>query len=325
MEKRTPTQNFLQRGLKLRQLRLLLALDHHRHVGRVAEALNITQPAVSKALAELEQGLGMPLFLRTPKGLEPTAEGTCLTRYAEIIDEDLQRAALALESVSRPRARRVALGVMHGVTPMVGPTLERWRAKHPPDTPFNLAVHEGPIDSLLPLLRSGRLDVAVGAPPESSTITDLQVTPLFSDNMVWIIAPTHPMASTRRLRLQDLSDCIWVMTPRVSRRRALVDAALRRHGVAEPAQVVETLSHETILGLLQRQNAVALVMRWLARSFESRGLVRVLDIEMSQVLQVVAFTRQQPPPSAAARELVACLAEQAASSSFGPTDSATAG
>lgn len=310
-------QNFLKRGLKLRQLRLLLALDNHRHVGRVADALSITQPAVSKALAELEQGLGVQLFLRTPKGLEPTSEGSCLARYAEIIEEDLQRAALALESVNRPQVRRVSLGVMHGGTPIVGPTLERLRKKHPPATPLDLTVHEAPIDTLLPLLRSGRLDIAVGAPPESSTIADLQVTPLYVDSMVWIISPHHPMAKSSCIRLQDLSDYIWVMTPRASRRRALVDAALRRQGVVEPAQVVETLSHETILSLVQRQNAVALVMGGLARSFESRGLVQILDIEMSQVIQVVAMTRQQPQPSTAALELLDCLAEQAASSSFG--------
>ena len=311
MTKPLAIQNFVKRGLKLRQLRLLLVLDTHRHVGRVAEVMNITQPAVSKALAELEQGLGLTLFLRTPKGLEPTPEGTCLIRHAEAVEENLLRAAQALESITQSAVWRVSLGVMHGATPMIAPTLERWRAKH--SHSFNLMVQEAPIDTLLPLLRSGRLDVAIGSPPESSTTADLQITPLFVDNMVWVIAPQHPLASSACISLKDLQPYIWVMTPRIARRRALVDAALRRHGVTASVHVVETLSHEIILGLVLQQNAAALVMSRVARSFESRGLVRVLDIEMSQTLQVAAFTRLQPPPSAFALELVGYLTEQAAS------------
>ena len=165
----------------------------------------------------------------------------------------------------------------------------------------------------LPLLRSGRLDVAIGSPPESSTTADLQITPLFVDNMVWVIAPQHPLASSACISLKDLQPYIWVMTPRIARRRALVDAALRRHGVTASEHVVETLSHEIILGLVLQQNAAALVMSRVARSFESRGLVRVLDIEMRQTLQVAAFTWLQPPPSAFALELVGYLTEQAAS------------
>ena len=71
---------FLQRALTLRHMRLLIALEEMRQVGRVATALSISQPAVSKALAEIESGIGVPLFERTPNGMLPTAHGACLLR-----------------------------------------------------------------------------------------------------------------------------------------------------------------------------------------------------------------------------------------------------
>jgi len=66
------SSTFLQRALTLRHMRLLLAVEELRQVGRVATALSISQPAVSKALAEIERGVGVTLFDRTPRGMLPT-------------------------------------------------------------------------------------------------------------------------------------------------------------------------------------------------------------------------------------------------------------
>ena len=83
---------FLQRALTLRHMRLLVALEDLRQVGRVAAALNISQPAVSKALAEIENGVGVALFERTPRGMVPTAHGACLLRYAHMMTNEITRA-----------------------------------------------------------------------------------------------------------------------------------------------------------------------------------------------------------------------------------------
>lgn len=308
-------QGFLHRRLKLRQLKLLLALDEFRHVGRVAEVLHVTQPAVSRTLAELERGLGVALFTRTPKGLEPTPQGVCLIRHAQAIEEDLHRAAQALASMAQADAWQVAVGVMHGAAPVIGLAMERWRQQHPEQKAFHLTVHEGAVDTLITMLRAGKFDLVVGAPPESSTVADLQVESLYADHMVWIIARDHPLSARDQVTLADLSASIWVLQPRVSRRRALVDAALRRHRVAVSSQVVESLSHETMLSFVTRQQAAALVSSRLARIFESRGLVKILDIEMNQVLQIAVMTRESQPLSPAAADFKACLAQYTASSS----------
>lgn len=314
MEKTGKLQDFVRRRLKLRQLKLLLALDEFRHVGRVAEVLHVSQPAVSRTLLELEQGLGFALFLRTSKGLEPTPEGICLIRHAEAIEEDLNRAALALESLVQPDVWQVTVGIMHGAAPVIGPTMERWRQRNP-GREFHLTVREGAVDTLLSMLRAGKLDLLIGAPPESSAVADLQVEPLYADHMVWVIAHDHPLATQAQVSLTDLSASIWVLPPRVSRRRALVDAALRRHRIAAPGRLVESLSHETILGFVTRQQAAALVTSRLARTFEARKLVKILDIEMGQVLQMAVVTRENQPLPPAAADFIAVLAQYTASSS----------
>ena len=72
----------LRSNLKLRHLQMLVALDQFRHLGRAAEFLSITQPAVSKTLAEIESMFGLPLFERSTRGTEPTAAGASVVRFA---------------------------------------------------------------------------------------------------------------------------------------------------------------------------------------------------------------------------------------------------
>lgn len=300
----------MRRGLKLRQLRLLIALDAHRNVRRAASALHLTQPALSRALLDLEQGLGLALFLRTPRGLEPTEAGATLVRYAHAIEKDLERATLALESSGANDAWRLAVGVMHGASPVVFPAMQRIRAMRA-EAPFSLSVHEGTVDVLVSLLRASRIDVAIGVPTEAGTIADLSVTPLYADPVVWVVARGHPIARRKRVGLQDLLDLVWILPPRVSRLRGVVDAALRAHRIAPPDRLIGTLSHETILSFLAQGDAVALVTSQVARRFEARGLVHALDIEMSHVLRVAAMTRADTEPHAAASEFIACLVEPA--------------
>ena len=79
----------MRASLRPRHLQLLTALDDVRHVGRVAASLNVSQPAVSKTLAELEKGLGVKLFERTARGVHPTIYGASLIRHARSVLAEL--------------------------------------------------------------------------------------------------------------------------------------------------------------------------------------------------------------------------------------------
>lgn len=305
--------DFLQRHLKLRHLRLLVALDQHRHVGRVAAALHITQPAVSKMLAEIERGLGVPLFVRTPKGLLPTQEGDCLIRYAQSVEDDLHRAALALNSVGQPQVWRLTVGAGQGTTPLVSRAFARLQCGWPADAAFNLTVQEGQVEMLLPLLRAGRLDVLMGSTPEQSATADLHVVPLYLDPLVWIAAPGHPLVGKARLALGDLVGPIWVLPPHAVRTRAIINAELRRRKVSIPSRLVETVSYDTLLGMVCDQGAIALLTKQRARSAESRGLVRVLDVDMGNAMtHISAMTVSEPDAGSPAAQFVQCLEEASA-------------
>ena len=104
----------LRSNLKLRHLQMLVALDQFRHLGRAAEFLSVTQPAVSKSLAEIERMFGLALFERSTRGTEPTPYGDSVVRsksarpnMRSISASDLDTAGCVTErnSAARPRWR----------------------------------------------------------------------------------------------------------------------------------------------------------------------------------------------------------------------------
>jgi hypothetical protein len=102
----------LRSNLKLRHLQLLVVLDQFRHLGRAAEFLSLTQPAVSKTLAEIERLFGVSLFDRSTRGTEPTPYGAAVVRFARSVLADYERTRDELAAVAAGATGRVRVGAM---------------------------------------------------------------------------------------------------------------------------------------------------------------------------------------------------------------------
>ena len=100
----------LRSNLKLKHLQLVVALDEFRHLGRAADFLALTQPAVSKALAEVERLFGHPLFSRSTRGTVPTAEGSRVARFARLVLAEHDRTRDELTALARGGTGRVRVG-----------------------------------------------------------------------------------------------------------------------------------------------------------------------------------------------------------------------
>src|SRR5262245_12866214 len=107
---------YLLINLKARHLRLVVAIDTYRNLTQVADITHVTVPAVSKALAELERGLGLELFTRTTQGLKPTPYGECLIRHAREMLTSLNQARDELKALSTGTQGKVNIGVLPAST-----------------------------------------------------------------------------------------------------------------------------------------------------------------------------------------------------------------
>src|SRR5256885_2547002 len=150
----------LRSNLKLRHLQLVVALDQSRHLGRAAEFLAVTQPAVSKTLAEIERMLDMTLFERSTRGTEPTAAGVSMVRFARSVLAGFERTRDEMAAEASGTRGRTSVGAMGVATPLLpAPAGEQLKARSAQTTVLG---EEGGLPPLPPQLRLGRLGLFLG-------------------------------------------------------------------------------------------------------------------------------------------------------------------
>ena len=228
----------------VRLLRALVALDAERHFGRAAQRVHVSQPALSRQIAQLEREIGAPLFRRTSRSVEPTPAGR---RLAQRAADALGAIDAAVEEARTGDARPAVVRL--GVTETVGDApLGRLLSVLAEDDSSRLVVHPGWSSSLIDALCRGSLDLVLGhalAVPEALASEVLAL-----DALVACMAEGHPLAAERdSVALEDLAGRA-LLVPEPSLSPGLHDhlvACCRTRGF-EPRTATPTLQVPPALG-----------------------------------------------------------------------------
>lgn len=304
----TQIDRVLRSHLKLRHLQLLVALDEFRHVGRVAEFLSVTQPAVSKTLAEIERMFDLTLFDRSTRGTEPTPYGASVIRFARSVLADYDRTRDEIAAVASGAAGRTSVGAMVVATPVLLARAIALLKKRSAQT--TVMVEEGDLTRLLPRLRLGELDLFVGRLEPGYAAPDLVTEALYDEPMAIVARPDHPLASKTRPTWKDLAAAPWVMPPPWASSRIKLDQLFLKNGLKPPADIIETTSFLNTLTFVRQGPVLGFLALTVARHFESEGLISVLPIKVPIELPPVGIItvrgRMRTPSS---EQLIACLRE----------------
>jgi LysR family transcriptional regulator of abg operon len=212
--------------LRFRHLRLITELQRDGSLRAVAQTLNLTQPAVSKALGEIESAFGFALFTRTARGVTPTAQGTIAIRGAALLLQELAHLRGEAEAGERAAAI-IRIGappfVAQGYLPKV---LARLTQRNPP-----VRVHllEERVPMLMQALLNGEVDALVTSHPmqmPDAGPAALRFERLFEVEFSVIAPPEHPLTRARRVDWQQLAREPWVMPARTSMARRLIEESL---------------------------------------------------------------------------------------------------
>jgi DNA-binding transcriptional LysR family regulator len=234
--------------VQISQLRALLAVVRHESFSRAARELNLTQPAVSMQVRQLERTVGSPLLERVGKRAFPTPAGDLLLAHAGRALAELETGVAAVQNLRGVVAGRVRLGTSASIsTYLLPPALRRFRARYPHT---ELIVATGNAPEIARAVVANDLDLAVLSLPVRER--ELAVTPFLRDDLVVIAAPAGrgPVAGAgpRRgaqaagsLRAAELSGVPLILTEQGSTVRRVIDAWLRRAGV--PATVAMELDN----------------------------------------------------------------------------------
>jgi DNA-binding transcriptional LysR family regulator len=265
----------LRSNLKLRHLQLLVALDQFRHLGRAAEFLAVTQPAVSKTLAEVERMLGMALFERSTRGTEPTAAGVSMVRFARSVLAGFERTRDEMAAEASGARGRTSVGAMVVATPvLLARAVERLSAFGPDHGDGG----GGDLTRLLPKLRLGELDLFVGRLEPGYAAPDLETEALYDDPMVAVVRPGHALLAPGAASWQALAGQPCVLPPPWASLRVKLEQQFYAHGLHPPADIVETASFLSQLTFVHQRGAVAFMARGVARCHAALGTLAMLDL-----------------------------------------------
>jgi DNA-binding transcriptional LysR family regulator len=296
----------LRSNIKLRHLQLVVALDEFRHVGRTAEFLSVTQPAVSRMLGEVEAMLGASLFSRSTRGSEPTVAGRSFIRFARSVLADYERTRDEMAALESGAAGRTRVGSMVVALPtLVAPSVEMLKAKSPGTT---VLIDEGDLTHLLPKLRLGELDLFVGRLEPGYASPDLVTEALYVEPMVAVVAAGHGLAKLKKVEWKHLAGTPCVVPPPWASLRVKLEQEFYRHKLQPPVDVVETASFLGQVAFLKQRGAVAFMARSVGRHFQAQGFVQVLKLAVAVELPPVGLiTVRGRPMTAVTANLVACL------------------
>jgi DNA-binding transcriptional LysR family regulator len=231
--------------VQLQQLAYVLTVAEEQSFTRAADRLHLAQPSLSRAVRLLEQELGVTLFNRGP-GLGPvtlTPDGNALLPFMQRVVADAEATGAEARALSGMARGRLAVGATPSlVTSVLAPALVEFHASHPG---IDLSVVEAGSHQLVPQVAAGEVDLALVVLPVTDPL--VVTTPLFDDPLVLAVAPEHPFAGRRRVRVRDLDGLDLVMFREGYDLRAVTleacrEAEVEPHLVSEGGEMAGVLS-----------------------------------------------------------------------------------
>lgn len=293
-------------GIKLRHIRAFLDTVEAGSITAAARRQGISQPALSRTLAELETLLGRPLFDRQGRRLSLSQGGQLFRRHALAGLQAFEAGAAALSPGGDPARLRV--GLLPTVAGSFFPAVAlRLRALSPE---LLLSVETGPHHHLIRALRDGAIDVMVGRMPAAADMAGLSFTHLYEDRIALVSRPDHPGAGGD-LRAA-LARYPLILPPETALIRPPVMDFLAAQGLATLRPAIETVSPPLALGLLAGSDALWFISHGVVSAEVARGAVAEWPTGAGYLAGSVGYTRRPGGGGPALDRLTDLLAEAAA-------------
>ena len=295
------SDRFVRSHLKTRHLVLLVELGRHGSIMHAADAANLTQPAASKLLAELEHALGVQLFERLPRGVAPTWFGDVMIRRAGAALAEMDAAHQEVTELLSGLRGRVAVGAV--LTPSAGLIPEAVNLLKARQPRLLVSVVVDTSNLLVKQLRSGELDIVVGRILDADAAAELHFEPVTDEPHSLIVRAGHPLLSCQTLQLSDLVLRGWILPPSGSILRDRLTAMFLSAGLEPPSETVETLALPVIASLLTGSDMIVALPLELVQPYLLTKLLAVLPFELGLRMDLYGLiTRRgnQLSPGAAA-------------------------
>lgn len=273
---RIPDANVIHSRLRLRQLRLMLALQELGPLRRAADNIGMTQPAATKMLHEAEDLLGVELFERLPRGMRATQFGETVIYYARMVFAELSGMREELVALESGNLGRVAVGAIPALASgLLTRTIADLKKSHPR---LSMSIQVDTSDVLVQALLQDQLDVVLGRIPGGARAEELLFDSLGEEELCVVAGAQHPMANATGLGWAEMQNMTWVLQQHPSPMRSIINQVFHNARVDIPSSIVETTSIMTLLSLVQQTDMLGVTPLSVVEDYPGRHLLAVLPI-----------------------------------------------
>jgi len=224
--------------VRLRHLHCFVAVAQARGLGRAAEQLGLTQPAISKTLNELEELAGTRLLIRQRSGTQLTTAGVQFFGLAMRVLDSVDAAADSLAGVTAATVERIRLGALPSIVPaLLLDTVTQFRRAHPE---VALVVQTGMNRELIEALKADQIDIAIARMDDPTAMAGLWFESLGPEPLVLAVRAGHPLSAAERPTMLDVLAWPLVIPAQGSIPRHSIESLLSRHGLSLPPGCLET-------------------------------------------------------------------------------------
>lgn len=294
----------MDRRIKFRHLDAFSAIARAGSLKRAAEQLNLTQPAISKTLKELEDIAGARLMERNRAGVRLTPAGDVFLQFAEQSTNALRHGLRSVRGGGE-MSGHLRIGALPSVA---GTLIPRAVARFMQEAPDTLVeVQDGQHHDLTAQLRSGALDLVVGRLGRPDSMVGLTFRQLYTEPVIIVARPDTP--ATRLTSLGDLFGCLVLYPPKHSAIRPLVARAMIAAGLPLFETRIETTSAAFARATMaQNDNAVWVISQGVVQADLEAGTLVALDLSLDQTAGAVGvMTRADDIATSAARAFIKAL------------------
>jgi DNA-binding transcriptional LysR family regulator len=288
------------RRIRLRDVHVFLTVVQCGSMAKAAQQLSVTQPAISKSVADLESALGARLLDRGPQGVAPTDYGKVFERRGFAVFDELRQGVSEIEFLADPRVGEVRLGCPDTLAAtLLPPVLERLSVQHP-----GIRLHIEQTNPVLPDIRQlldRNVDLMLGrlGPPFGE---ELHSEILYRDPMVVVAPVQSKWARRRKVALADLIDEKWILYPTNQTPGIFIEQAFREKGLSFPQATVLSYSLQLRDMLMMTGNYLSIVAASAVPVLNfKRDTVKILPIDLgrnatTRPVTIVTLKTRTPSP-----------------------------
>ena len=265
------------RRLRLKDLHTLQVVAEVGSMAKASQRLAISQPAISKAVSDMEHTLGAPLLDRSARGVELTEHGRVLVERTRIIFDEVKQGIKEIEHLADPTQGEVRIGVIEPVAAVLSEIIRRLTRRYPRIT-YHVTV--GDTDMLAGKLRDRALDVVLTRWNALTQADDLVAETLYTSILAIVADKSHPMVTRKRLTLADLMQEQWALPPPDTFLGRVVEDLFERKRLPLPSSIVTTTSTLMRLNLMANGRFLSVLPTTMLRHRSYKPWLRAVKVDL---------------------------------------------